>query len=238
MRFTNKRVFISGASRGIGREIAKAFAAEGAYVIGSKTNSSLEQESVCAEWIEADFSNVDQIEKCANYLQGLEIDIIVNNAGINKNAEFLEIIPETFLLIQRVNVFAPFRLCQAVLPNMLEKNWGRIVNLSSIWGKISMSQRAAYSASKFALDGMTIALAAEFSGNGILANCIAPGFTDTELTHRMLGEEGIKALVGKVPAKRLGNVVEIAELVLWLSSNQNSFITGQNIAIDGGFTRV
>ena len=101
-----------------------------------------------------------------------------------------------------------------------------------------MAHRAAYSASKFALDGMTVALAAEYSSSGILANCIAPGFIDTELTKRMLGDAGIKALVSKVPANRLGNVAEIAELVLWLACEKNSFITGQNIAIDGGFTRV
>ena len=238
MRFTNKRVFVSGASRGIGREIAKAFSKEGAWVIGSRTPTISDAESFCAEWIEADFSSLDQIERCANYLKGAEIEIIVNNAGINENAEFLKIIPETFLLIQQVNVFGPFRLCQAVLPNMVEKKWGRIINLSSIWGKISMAHRAAYSASKFALDGMTVALAAEYSSSGILANCIAPGFIDTELTKRMLGEAGIKALVSKVPANRLGNVAEIAELALWLASEKNSFITGQNIAIDGGFTRV
>lgn len=238
MRFENKRVFISGASRGIGRAIAEAFTKEGAFVIGSRTSENKDADSVCDEWVQADFLRLDEIEDCANYLQNKRVDIIVNNAGINKNAEYLNINPNTFLSIQQVNVFAPFRLCQAVLPNMIDKGWGRIINISSIWGKISMAHRAAYSSSKFALDGMTLAIAAEYAGKGVLANCIAPGFIDTDLTRKMLGERGLKELLNKVPIGRLGDVLEISELVLWLASNQNTFMTGQNIAIDGGFTRV
>ena len=101
-----------------------------------------------------------------------------------------------------------------------------------------MAGRASYSASKFALDGITSTLAAEFVAEGIIANSISPGFIDTELTHKMLGMEGIQNLVSKVPARRLGNVDEISKFVLWLASEENTFISGQNIAIDGGFTRV
>ena len=101
-----------------------------------------------------------------------------------------------------------------------------------------MAHRASYSASKFALDGMTVALAAEHSADGIIANSIAPGFIDTDLTHRTLGEAGIEALTAKVPVRRLGRIDEIARLVLWLASEENTFVAGQNIAIDGGFTRV
>lgn len=238
MRFQNKKVFITGASRGIGHEIARAFRTEGAWVIGTRTGKHTEPDDTCNEWFSADFTNADEIKSCADFLRGVEPDILVNNAGINKNAPFVEIDPADFRSIQQVNVYAPFLLCQAVIPSMKQKQWGRIVNISSIWGKISMAHRASYSASKFALDGMTVALAAEHSEDGIIANSIAPGFIDTELTHRMLGDAGIEALVAKVPAKRLGKVGEIAALVLWLASEENTFIAGQNIAIDGGFTRV
>ena len=112
------------------------------------------------------------------------------------------------------------------------------MNISSIFGKVSKAHRASYSACKFALDGMTVALAAEHSVNGVLANCVAPGFIDTDLTRRMLGEAGIAQVLAGVPIGRLGKVEEIARLVLWLSSDENSFVTGQNIAIDGGFSRV
>jgi len=238
MRFLNKKVFVTGASRGIGLGIAKAFRAEGAWVVGTRTGKTQEADGICQEWFEADFSDIDQIRLCADFLRSSEPDVLLNNAGINKNAPFVDIVPEEFRSIQQINVFAPFMLCQAAIPSMKRKGWGRIVNVSSIWGKISMAHRASYSASKFALDGMTVALAAEHSADGIIANSIAPGFIDTDLTHRMLGEAGIQALVSKVPANRLGRVDEIARLVLWLASEENTFIAGQNIAIDGGFTRV
>jgi NAD(P)-dependent dehydrogenase (short-subunit alcohol dehydrogenase family) len=238
MRFSDKKVFITGASRGIGRAIAQAFRAEGAWVIGTCTGRNNEMDDVCKEWVAADFSDVEQIEACASFLRRAEPDVLVNNAGINKNAPFVDITTDDFLSIQRVNVFAPFLLCQAAIPAMKRKRWGRIVNMSSIWGKISKEHRAAYSTSKFAIDGMTVALAAEHSVDGIIANSIAPGFIDTDLTHRMLGESGIQSLISKVPAKRLGQVDEIARLVLWLASEENTYLAGQNIAIDGGFSRV
>src|SRR5690606_17800443 len=98
--------------------------------------------------------------------------------------------------------------------------------------------RGSYSASKFALDGLTTSLAIEVAQDNVLANCVAPGFIDTELTRRILGESGIKELVRQVPIRRLGNPAEIAALVYWLVSEENTFMTGQNIVIDGGFTRV
>ena len=121
---------------------------------------------------------------------------------------------------------------------MKEKNWGRIVNISSIWGKISKAHRASYSASKFALDGLTASLAAEFARNGILANCVSPGFTDTELTSQTLGKKGIEEILKTVPIGRMAKPEEIANLVLWLGSDKNEYVSGQNISIDGGFTRV
>lgn len=238
MRFSSKKVFVTGASRGIGQAIAKAFRAEGAWVIGTCTGNSSEADDSCDEWFSADFSELDQLRRCADFVRDRAPNVLVNNAGINKNAPFVEIAQQDFLLIQQINVLAPFLLCQAAIPAMQRRGWGRIINISSIWGKISMAHRASYSASKFALDGMTLALAAEHAADGIVANSIAPGFIDTELTHRMLGDEGIQELISKVPAKRLGRVEEIARLVLWLASEENTFIAGQNIAIDGGFTRV
>ncbi len=238
MRFTGKKVFVTGASRGIGRAIAQAFQAEGAHVVGTRTGSTKVPDDACQEWIAADFSDMEQIKACADFVRHAEPDILINNAGINKIAPFAEISPDDFQSIHQVNVFAPFLLCQASIPAMTRRSWGRIVNVSSIWGKISKEHRASYSASKFALDGMTLALAAEHSSDGILANCIAPGFIDTALTRRVLGERGMQAIVSAVPARRLGQAGEIARFVLWLSSEENTYITGQNIAIDGGFCRV
>ncbi|CAI8413426.1 MAG: 3-oxoacyl-[acyl-carrier-protein] reductase FabG [Gammaproteobacteria bacterium] len=237
MDFSGRTVFITGASRGFGKSIAVAFRDAGARVIGTAT-SEASFDDCCHDWIASDFSDIGQLEECAAGLARAEADILINNAGINKIAPFAQISISEFQAIQQVNLIAPFRLCQAAIPAMLAQQWGRIVNISSIWGKISIAQRASYSASKFGLDGLTLALAAEHTENGILANCIAPGFFDTALTRRVLGDAGIRDLTSRVPAQRLGFVDEIARLVIWLSSTENSFISGQNIAIDGGFTRV
>lgn len=233
-----RSVLVTGASRGIGAEIARAFAAKGARVIGTRTTMAQADCPHCAEWLVADFSDAEQVRRCAEQVRALAPDVLVNNAGINKIGPFASIDPEDFLRIQQVNVFAPFMLCQAALPGMQERGWGRVVNIASIWGKIGKEFRASYAASKFALDGMTLALAAEHSQDGILANCVAPGFTDTELTRRVLGEEGIRQLSAMVPVRRMASPQEIANFVAWLGSDENTYITGQNIAIDGGFSRV
>jgi 3-oxoacyl-[acyl-carrier protein] reductase len=235
MNFKGKVVFLTGATRGIGAAVYSALISAGATVVGSGTGK--QRPIGFEEYYRADFSTLDGIYECANYLRTLQPDILINNAGINKNAPFLDIDPEDFLRIQQVNLFAPFCLSQAVIPGMKSKGWGRIVSLSSIWGKISKEYRAAYSASKFALDGITLALALEHAADGILANCVAPGFTDTELTREMLGEVGIAQLLAKVPIGRMASPEEIAKLIVWLASPENTYITGQNIAIDGGFTR-
>src|SRR6266581_693026 len=218
-RFFGKIVFITGASRGIGRSIARAFHAEGARVFGTRTGTTTTGDDYCEEWVVANFSDIAQIRSCADHVSAVEPDILINNAGINTNAPFVEIVPEVFLAIQQVNVFAPFLLCQAAIPAMVRRKWGRIVNVSSIWGKISKAQRAAYSASKFAIDGLTVALAAEHSRDGVMANSVAPGFINTELTQRILGVAGIRQMVAGVPAGRLGQPDEIARFVLWLSSD-------------------
>lgn len=231
-----KTVLVTGASRGIGADIARAFMNRGAHVIGTRTAPG-DSDGQCADWLIVDFSDLAQIRHCAQELKRIAPDVLVNNAGINKIAPFASVDPEDFLRIQQINVFAPFLLCQAAIPAMKSRGWGRIVNVSSIWGKIGKEFRASYAASKFALDGLTLSLALEHAQDGILANCIAPGFTDTELTRRVLGEEGMRQLTAMVPARRMADPQEIARFAAWLGSDENTYITGQNIAIDGGFTR-
>ena len=232
-----KIVFVSGATRGIGASIAQLFIEKGATVYGSATKAIDVQQLGLAGIFAADFTHRKEIEGCADFIRSIKPDILINNAGINNPSSFELIDHDEFLRIQQVNVFAPMALCQAAIPSMLLSGWGRIVNISSAWSKKGKEQRAPYSSSKFAIDGLTLSLAIEYAKSGILANCVAPGFVDTEMTRRILGDAGIEKILQNVPIGRLAQPAEIAEVVLWLASPHNTYITGQNIAVDGGFTR-
>ncbi len=234
---SGKHAVVTGGTRGIGRAIAQYLLEEGAKVLAIGRSDVGFPPSGC-QYCGVDFADRLAVDAFSRLLASQRVDILVNNAGINVVAPFASIQEEDFLQIQQVNLHAPFKLCQAVLPGMREREWGRIVNIASIWSMISKECRASYSASKFALDGMTSALSAEVARHGILVNCVSPGFINTELTRKVLGDEGIKAQVAAVPIGRLGEPEEIAALVVWLASPHNSYISGQNIAIDGGFTRV
>lgn len=185
-----------------------------------------------------DLADDKATEAFANELTERHVDILVNNAGINVIAPFAKVVPSDFDRIQRVNVRAPFLLCRAVVPGMQQRGFGRIVNIASVFGVVSKAERGAYSASKFALDGLGAALAAEVAVYNILVNTVSPGFIETDLTRQVLGAEGMAEVARQVPIGRLGRPEEIAPLVAWLVSRENTFVTGQNIAIDGGFTRV
>tara|TARA_B110000483_G_scaffold5694_1_gene6739 strand:- start:1731 stop:2444 length:714 start_codon:yes stop_codon:yes gene_type:complete len=231
------RAVVTGATRGIGYAIAERLLKDGLEVIitGTKKNG---KHPAGSSYYQVDFLDEDSTNKFINFLKKQQINILVNNAGINKISEFSSIDIEDFDRILRINLRAPFQICQAVIPYMEKIKWGRIVNLTSVFGNISKEYRAAYSSSKFGLDGMTVALAAEVSEKGILANSVGPGVIDTDMTREVLGDSGINKLKGQIPMKRLGQASEIASLVSWLVSNENTYMTGQNLMIDGGFTRV
>lgn len=233
---SGKHALVTGATRGIGRAIAERLLADGARVTATGTQPDAEVAEGC-DYLAVDFTDADATRAFAEEAGALAPDIVINNAGINRLASFEEIDPADMAHVQQVNVTAPFLVCRAVLPVMKSKGWGRIVNISSIWGLRAKERRGPYATSKFALDGMTAALGAEYAEHGILANCVAPGFIDTELTRSTLGEEGIRELTAQVPIRRLGTVEEVAALVAWLAGPENTFVTCQNIAIDGGFTR-
>jgi NAD(P)-dependent dehydrogenase (short-subunit alcohol dehydrogenase family) len=228
---------VTGATRGIGRAIAERLLQDGLEVIVTGTRKDAEY-PIGSDYYQVDFSNDTTTKAFVKYLKQKPIDILINNAGINKIDEFESIDIDEFERIQKVNLNAPFLLCQAVIPHMKKNSWGRIVNITSIWGEITKEYRAAYSSSKFGLDGMTVALAAEVASMGILANSVAPGFIDSDLTRKILGEKGIQEIQSTIPIKRLGNSSEVAAFVSWLVSEENTYISGQNIMIDGGFSRV
>lgn len=237
MSLQGKTALVTGGTRGIGAAIAKRLLDEGASVIVTGTTAGRTPPSGC-QYRAIDFSDTTATERFTSEVAREGINILVNNAGINKIAKFEEIDPTDFDRIQAVNVRAAFLLCRAVLPSMRAQRWGRIVNISSVFGMVTKEFRGAYSASKFALEGMTAALAVEVAADGVLANCVAPGFIDTELTRQIVGEAGIADLIARVPARRLGRPDEIAAFVAWLCGPENTFITAQTIPIDGGFTSV
>jgi len=228
---------VTGGTRGIGFAIAERLISDGLDVLVTGTKK-IDSGPPHSDYRCVNFKEENELEEFAEFLKYKGVDILVNNAGINKIDKFQDISPSDFDQILQVNLKAPFLLCQAVIPSMKKRNWGRIINISSIFGHVTKEYRASYSSSKFGLDGMTAAIAAELSQFNILANCIGPGFIDTELTRKVLGPEGILEMSNKIPIKRLGNASEIAALVSWLASEENTYITGQNIMIDGGFTRV
>jgi NAD(P)-dependent dehydrogenase (short-subunit alcohol dehydrogenase family) len=232
-----RRALVTGGTRGIGQAIASRLRRDGVAVTVTGTRPDGQAPEGCA-YLACDFSDTPATEAFAARVAGQGFDILVNNAGINKLSPFAEIELADFELLQRINVTAPMLLARAVVPGMRARKWGRIINVGSIWSIISKAQRGSYTASKFALDGLTAALAAEVAMDDVLVNTVAPGFIDTELTRRMLGEEGMRQLTASVPMRRAGRPEEIAAFVAWLAGPENTFISGQCLAIDGGFTRV
>ena len=234
--FSNKVVLVTGGAGGLGFSIAKKFINHNSKVYITKTKKSKNYPEG-SNIINCNFLINEEFENFLSKINTLKIDILINNAGINKIDPFEKILPIDYQKIQMVNTYNPFRITQKVIQNM-KKKWGRIINIASIFGNISKKYRASYSSSKFAIDGITAALAAEIAEYNILVNTVSPGFFETKLTKSILGEKGIKDISSQIPIKRLGKPDELANLILWLCSDQNTYISGQNIIIDGGFTRV
>jgi 3-oxoacyl-[acyl-carrier protein] reductase len=236
----DKTALVTGATRGIGAAIALKLQRSGARVIGiGRTGESVEVASTNMPGIEfraLDLSSSQSLDTFSEQIRDRNIDILINNAGINKIDSAGNVSMKDWDTIQEVNVRAPFILSKTLAPNMAEKKFGRIVNISSIFGHVTRSQRIAYTTSKAALIGMTKTLATDYSSRNVLVNAVGPGFIDTELTRKILTPEAREELMGQVPMGRLGTPEEIANIVTFLASSQNSFITGQHIIADGGFT--
>ncbi|OGR53058.1 MAG: short-chain dehydrogenase [Elusimicrobia bacterium GWA2_62_23] len=217
-----RRALITGASRGIGLATAEAFRARGAMVIAPSHS-------------ELDLASDVSIDK---YLAGLSggVDILVNNAGINPLGSAEEFTDPDLEAVLQVNLKAPMRLLRGLLPAMRERGYGRIVNVSSVWSFVSKPRRFAYSSVKAGINGMTRAAAVECAKAGILVNSVAPGYVNTELTRKNNSPAELAAISAAIPAGRLAEPSEIAAVIAFLASEQNAYITGQTIAVDGGYT--
>ncbi len=235
-RIANRRTLVTGGTRGIGAAIAQALVEAGYEVTVTGTASGEGRAPAGCAYRPCDFSDPKALKAFAGEVAGLDLGVLINNAGINKVGSIEQYDPDDFAKIQQVNVTAPFALCRAVVPGMRRRRFGRIVNIASIFGVISRSGRSAYSASKFGLVGLTRALALEVAADNILVNCVSPGFVDTELTRGILGAQGIAEAVRQVPLGRLAQPAEIARCVRFLVGEENTYLTGQNIIVDGGVT--
>lgn len=241
----NKVAFITGASRGIGRAVARRLAREG-YAVGIDYLQAREQAQALAEELEAQGrsamavqADVADREAVTDAIRRVEaafgpVSLLVNNAGIAQQRQFQDIDPTFWRRLFAVNVDGAFHTIQAVLPNMIHEKAGCIINTSSIWGQRGASCEVAYSSTKAAVIGLTRSLAMELAPSGIRVNCVAPGVIRTDMVE-VLGQETLEELARETPMGRLGTPEDIAEAVAFLASDRAAFITGQVLTADGGF---
>ncbi len=218
-----KTVLLTGASRGIGKAIYDLIKDEN-YIILAPSRQEL------------DLSDSNSIEQYVKKYENAAIDIIINNAGINNPQWIEDVTDENISQTMQINVVAPILLIRGLIKNMKKNKWGKIVNISSIFGLVARGKQVLYSTTKHGLNGMTKALALEFAKDNILVNAVCPGFTKTDLVIKKNTPEKIILLEQDIPLGRLANPEEVAQLVLFLISDNNSYITGTTIAIDGGYS--
>lgn len=237
---------VTGASGGIGRAIAKKLAYEGwsvlvHYFSNEKAAYCLESELTAEGYralaYQADIADSNAVKRMVVEAESKlgRVELIVNSAGISHTGLFQDVDDVLWKRIMDVNLFGTRNLIMAVLPGMLERKRGCIINISSIWGSNAASCEVVYSCSKAAIEGLTRSLAAELAPSGIRINCIAPGCISTDMTLK-LGEDTVSLLINETPLGRLGTPEDIADAVAFLTSNSAKFITGQVLTVDGGFT--
>ena len=229
-------VFISGASRGIGTTIAEHFANKGYKVIGtSRTNFTFNSNNKNLIPISLDITNRDSVNECTNFLKenNLTPSILINNAGITSDQLFLRMKDEDWDNVLATNLTGTFNLTKALIKGMIKNRHGRIINISSVSGLMGNPGQVNYSSAKAGISGFTKSLAKEVGSRGITVNSIAPGFIETDMTS-YLDEDDKQKLIQNIPLNRLGCVNDIAELAIFLASEDASYITGQTISVDGG----
>lgn len=240
----DKVTIITGSAKGIGKGIAKEYARLGAKVVinycgseaaANETVAEIEKSGGIATSYKADISDYDTAKEMMDNIVKKygKIDILVNNAGITRDNLILRMSENEFDDVIRTNLKGTFNCIKHVTKYMLKNKYGKIINISSISGVNGIAGQANYSASKAGIIGLTKSFAKEMSSKGININAIAPGFIDTDMTKK-LDENYIKEITKTIPARRVGNVEDIANTAVFLASDMSSYITGQTIMVDGG----
>lgn len=243
-RQTMNVTLITGATRGIGAAIAHAFDTPETQLILTGTNES-EVASLNAtsapnrQYVCVDFSNSESLNKFVEFISNLSrLDVCVNNAGINIIKPLEDVTEQDFDMLHTINYKAPFRICQAAALIMRRQQRGHIVNIASIWSTVTKAGRSLYTGTKTGLVGMSRTMAVELAKDNVLVNCVSPGFTLTDLTRQSLSDVEIKTISSQIPQARMAEPAEIAKVVRFLCSEDNTYVTGQNLVVDGGFSIV
>ncbi|MBN8606656.1 MAG: 3-oxoacyl-[acyl-carrier-protein] reductase [Caulobacterales bacterium] len=242
---SGKTALVTGASGGIGGAIAKALAEAGAKVALSgtrvealeKVKAELGGDHVITPCNLSDPAAVDALIGQAETALGGRLDILVANAGITKDGLLLRMKDEDFQNVLKINLESYFRLSRAALKNMMKNRWGRIIGITSVVGVTGNPGQANYAASKAGMIGFTKALAAEVASRNVTANCIAPGFISSPMTD-VLNEAQKTALLGKIPAGRLGEGSDVAAAAVYLASDEAGYMTGQTLHVNGGMAMI
>lgn len=240
----SKVALITGATRGIGKQIAIKLAKEG-YNIAinyrkeneelENTKREIEEQNVKCLAVQGDVSNFEDTKRFVDEVinEFGAIDVLVNNAGITKDMLILRMQKEDFESVVNVNLTGTFNVTKNVVPYMMKKRSGRIINISSVVGISGNAGQTNYAASKAGIIGFTKSLAKEVASRNILVNAVAPGFIETDMTDVLKDE--VKDAIGKqIPLKRMGTPEDVANVVSFLASEKSNYITGQVINIDGG----
>jgi len=241
---TGKGALVTGASGGIGSDIARALHAQGATVALSGTRkealdalaSELGERTHVLPCNLSDAAAVDALPKQAEEALG-NLDILVNNAGLTRDNLFMRMKDEEWDEVIRVNLTAAFRLSRGVLRGMMKRRWGRIIGITSVVGVTGNPGQGNYAASKAGMIGMTKSLAQEVASRNITANCIAPGFIRSAMTDA-LNEEQQSRIMSTIPAGRLGEATEIAAAAVYLASEEAAYVTGQTLHVNGGMAMI
>jgi len=233
-----KIVFITGVSRGIGLEIAKCFINDGYFVIGtSRSNFNLGEalDSDHCLHIPLDVTDRDQVKNCMEQIKTQEKipNVLINNAGITKDQLFLRMKDEDWDEVINSNLTGVFNITKLFIKSMVKDRSGKIINISSVAGLMGNPGQVNYSSSKAGLGGFTRSLAKEVAARNITVNCIAPGFIETDMTNHFKSNE-LDNILKTIPANKMGNPQDIANLALFLASSSGDYITGQTISVDGG----
>ena len=234
---TGKTALVTGASRGIGEAIARRLGEAGAHVLCAARSvdrvNQIAAEIGNATGVELDISAADVREKIAALLKERPIDILVNNAGITEDDLFIRMKPDAWTNVIRTNLDSAFHITQEVVKKMIRTRWGRVINISSIVGLMGNAGQVNYASSKAALIGFTKSLALEIGSRNVTVNAIAPGYIQTAMTDA-LGDDARGKLTERIALKRLGTPDDIAHSVVFLASEQASYITGTVLNVSGG----